>query len=1034
MHRLILIFITITMLISTVVGQTNNTEFRATWVITWEHINRYDSVEENMARIRQIMDNHVAANMNAVLWQARQSGTAYYSSSYEPWGYYAGEVYPGYDPLEYAIGQAHLRGLELHAWVNAFQAASTSVGTPSYEHPEWVCRDQSGIAMPSYRALSPGLPEVRNYLKNVVMEIVNNYDVDGIHLDYVRWNEYDNLLSSREEISEVEQIRKLDGDISQDDLDALLNPQSGRYLYDVNHPYNSGVPSGFSSWEDWWRSSVTSFVESVHDSIQVVKPHVRLSAAALGKYNWSGWNGYNVVYQDAALWFNEGYIDQLTPMHYHWTTSSGFYGMLEGDCPNCWSQFIQPGIAAGRLFSVGPGSYILAENNVWSRHSSIVNSSRTVSWVDGFQFFSYGSWQDYQYWPIAGESFFDQKTKIRPINNNSTPPMQPALSINQINSLEYFITLTPNDTEMANMWNILYRSTDANGTTENSEVYGVYFGYEPIVVNESFDGTQDHNDSYYYFASTANRYWNESIVSNTSASAPLISYPPVVTSTLPQNDAIVSVNSPIEIQFSKTMSTVIPDGAITITPLITDQSYTWNATQKILQIHHSQHLNFNEIYTILINESLADINGRSFDGDGDGLEGGSYSFSFSTMSEDISGPIIIQSVPPLDGSEESFFNDGVFTLVFDELVDHASINLDNISVDNNQMTNFQLLKVDMNNQTIVSFKQYDPINPGNSYLSIYPAIADTLGNVMTETLLIPFTVSEYGLGTTTLIDAFLSSGNWWDPEGSGSTIGTIGGETVFGYSNSIYIPASSPYPSGLKSSYINYSWDTSASTHLLREYLSGGAPRNILFNATQTLQCYVFGDGSNNKFRFAIDEGDGFSWPGHEVSTWFDINWVGWKLIEWDLSDPTQVGNWIGNGILDATDYRFDSFQMTWNGETNATSGRIYLDELRVVSKVSLLNVGDKEPIAIEAFSLGNPYPNPFNASIRIPFYLPSNGPVSLRIIDPIGREIDDIQNGYQNAGDHEVVWNAANLSSGVYFVVAQYGNVTSTKRILMIK
>jgi len=77
-----------------------------------------------MARVRAILDDHSSANMNAVLFQARQSGTAYYNSSYEPWGYYAGYEDPGYDPLAYAIEQAHARGLELHAWFNVFASAS----------------------------------------------------------------------------------------------------------------------------------------------------------------------------------------------------------------------------------------------------------------------------------------------------------------------------------------------------------------------------------------------------------------------------------------------------------------------------------------------------------------------------------------------------------------------------------------------------------------------------------------------------------------------------------------------------------------------------------------------------------------------------------------------------------------------------------------------------------------------------------------------------------------------------------------------
>ena len=419
------IVIILLILLSTAVSYSQNEEFRATWVITWNHINESNTVEQNKALVRKILDNHQAANMNAVLWQVRQSGTAYYPSSFEPWGYYAGYKDPGYDHFAYAVEEAHKRGMEIHAWFNVFSASSTYPGTPAAEHPEWICRDQSGIPMNDNIALSPGLKAVRDYTLNVAMEIVNNYDIDGFHMDYVRWNEYSNTTSKMLP-KESEKYPPLDGIVPQAVIDELIRTQSGRYLYDVDHPYSGGVPAGFASWEDWWRWSVTDFVHTLHDSIQMVKPWVRLSPAALGRYNWGSWNGYYVVYQDAALWFNEGYVEQLTPMHYHWTTGDEFYSMLEGN----WKPNILKGINEGRLFSVGPGSYILNDNNIWNRHPQIVESCRKVEWTDGFQFFSYGSWENNQYWTDAADLFFRTKTKIRQINHSaSIKPASPALSV-----------------------------------------------------------------------------------------------------------------------------------------------------------------------------------------------------------------------------------------------------------------------------------------------------------------------------------------------------------------------------------------------------------------------------------------------------------------------------------------------------------------------------------------------------------------------------------------------------------------------------
>ena len=497
-----------------------NEEFRGTWVITWDHIDKNKNAVQNINHLQQIIDNHKSANMNAIIFQVRQSGTAYYNSSYEPWGYYAGYNDPGYDPLAKAIELAHEKGIEVHAWFNVFQTSSTHPGSPAYEHPEWICRDQNGVPMSSYRAISPGLPAVREYTIKVAMEIVNNYDIDGLHLDYVRWNEHTNNIRKSTVIES--EISSLDGIISDEKLNQLTQNRSGRYLYDYLHPYSEGIPNGYSSWEHWWRSSVTEFVSALHDSIQSVKPHVRLSAAVLGKYNWSGWQGYGTVFQDGALWFNEGYLDHIMPMHYHWTTANGFMGMLSDDCPECWLTFIQDGIESGRSFTVGPGSYILEDNNSWNNHPSIINSCRSLDWVDGFQFFSYATWDDNDYFVPAGALFFQKLSKIKtnPINTNQTPP-PPTLVLSTLNNDQFQLIPYINAIDKS-VWLITYRSLDPNANPDNADIINIQFTQNPLPIIDQ-QGINDTANTYLYFSTVADRYWNESNISNTvfSTSLPL---------------------------------------------------------------------------------------------------------------------------------------------------------------------------------------------------------------------------------------------------------------------------------------------------------------------------------------------------------------------------------------------------------------------------------------------------------------------------------------------------------------------------------
>jgi hypothetical protein len=363
--------------------------------------------------------------------------------------------------------------------------------------------------MTSYRSVSPGLEEVRNYTINVAMEIVRNYDIDGLHLDYIRWNEHTN--TARQIVEPIMELQRKDGMISNQELQNLNNNPSGRYLYDYSHPFSSGIPDSFDSWENWWRWSVTTFVETLHDSIQSVKPHVRLSAAVLGKYNWSGWQGYGTVYQDGAKWFNEGSIDHIMPMSYHWTTASGFTGMLEDDCPQCWRIYVEPGLESGRSFTVGPGSYILDENNVWYRHPDIVANIRSINWTKGFQFFSYRFWDENNYFNTAGQSFFQDKTKVHPTPNIiSIRPNKPLLAINALDSVTIELTVHPSITNESG-WIIIYRSMDPAATPYTGEIISIQYKSEDITYT---DYLSDTDLVYQYFATQTDRFWNESEPSN----------------------------------------------------------------------------------------------------------------------------------------------------------------------------------------------------------------------------------------------------------------------------------------------------------------------------------------------------------------------------------------------------------------------------------------------------------------------------------------------------------------------------------------
>lgn len=1017
-----LFFFSFLFLISNLNAQRNNSEFRSTWVITWEHINAGSTVEQNKARIREILDNHKKANMTSVLFQIRQGGTAYYQSSYEPWGYYAGYTYPGYDPLQYAIEEAHNRGLELHAWFNTFSVSSTYPGTIVDEHPEWICRDQDGNPMTSYMAASPGLQAVRDYTINVAMEIVRNYDIDGLHLDYVRWNEYDtdDMLDAP---SQVSQETKIDGFFSDNTINKLTSTLStNRFLYDVEHPYSAGVPAGFSTWEDWWRWSCTEFVRVLHDSVQSVKPWVRLSPAALGKYKAggaSGWNGYYVVYQDAALWFNEGYVDQLTPMHYHWLTGNDLFNELTTD----WEPYIQQGIQDGRLYTCGPGSYRLDENNVWSNHENIVSRARDKIWVDGFQFFSYGTWKDYDYWEEAAEKFFNTKVKLRETHFVSQPAA-PSISLLKIDSLSYEITIVPDPSETENNWFAIYRSDDDTLNINNDLIVDIHFGNASYTLTDIYTGLQNFNGTYIYFATTLNRFWNESEISNSVITDLVPSFAPAVTSTVPAENGTINITDNIIVEFSKTMDIASFTNAISITPSVGITSLNWSVDNKILTISTEAYL-YEHSYSLLIDSTVTDINGKNLDGNGDGVAGDPFVLNFQTSEEDIIGPKITYSYPSDNDSDVDIAS--IITIVFDEEVDAQSL------------TNNPIILTDGVAQINFSY-QHSKTAEGRSIICIQPTlglihnkdytltlsanITDTLGNILGEDTLITFSTSDYSYSEIKMIDNFTVPGDWQQPDYSGSTTGIIVSGTHFEFTNQIYLPATNPQ----KSAKLSYLWDENAGSFLIREYLAGGVPQATYFDTSYVLQSYVYGDGSNNLFRFCIDEFQGTVWGDgdHEVSNWVALDWHGWKLIEWQLNDPNSVGIWIGDEILTGEYFRIDSYQLTKTSE-GLISGIVYFDDLRAVKKIlGTTFIDEQNDILPTQFVLNQNYPNPFNPITNIEYSIPLVSQVTIKVYDILGNEIETLVNEEKSPGNYVVSFDASKLSSGVYFYKLQAGNSSS--------
>lgn len=252
-------------------------EVRAVWLTTiggidWPHSYAQSerSAEKQKEELRAILDRLQKANINTILLQTRIRATTIYPSQYEPWdGCLSGfpGKSPGYDALQFAIDECHKRGMEVHAWVVTIPVGKwNSYGCRQLRKrfPRLIKRiDQDGY-------MDPEATQTGCYLTEMCREIVQRYDVDGIHLDYIRY------------------------------------PETWK----------------FRIGKDQARGNITRIVEKIHQAVKKEKPWVKMSCSPIGKFDdlsryWShGWNAYTKVAQDAQAWLKDGLMDELFPMMY----------------------------------------------------------------------------------------------------------------------------------------------------------------------------------------------------------------------------------------------------------------------------------------------------------------------------------------------------------------------------------------------------------------------------------------------------------------------------------------------------------------------------------------------------------------------------------------------------------------------------------------------------------------------------------------------------------------------------------------------
>ncbi len=274
-------------------GQYPKREMRGVWVASVGNIDwptsPTETSGEQISELVQLFDKLKEAGINTIFFQVRTECDALYKSSYEPWSYWlTGEQGrapdPFYDPLAFAVEEAHARGMELHAWINPYRAVKDtgeyikSENHISKTHPEWILR------FGNYEMLNPGIPEVTNYIVKIITDIISRYDVDGVHLD----------------------------DYFYPYTPKITNQDSAAFRI---------YKGKFRNIDDWRRNNINSMIAKVYKTINSIKPKIIFGVSPFGivenKYaNTNGFSSFNTIYCDPLTWIKDKTVDYIVPQLY----------------------------------------------------------------------------------------------------------------------------------------------------------------------------------------------------------------------------------------------------------------------------------------------------------------------------------------------------------------------------------------------------------------------------------------------------------------------------------------------------------------------------------------------------------------------------------------------------------------------------------------------------------------------------------------------------------------------------------------------
>jgi len=296
-------------------------EFRAAWISPTEGGDWPSrpglGIDEQKAELTSVLDAAKADGLNAVLLHVRTAADAFYPSRHAPWSRYlvgregAGRSlgdYQGYDPLALAVTEAHARGLQLHVWFNPFRAMPPdNLGRPitghvTRTHPEWV-RHYGKTTW-----IDPGIPAARRAVLDCILEVVDRYDIDGVHLDDYFYP-YLEEATITHVVGRKKHRRRITRHVT------LRFPDDASWK-------KYGRLRGWTDRDAWRRANIDDFVQTLYREVKARKRWVLVGISPFGIWRpghpegITGLDSYAETFADTRRWLREGWVDYLAPQLY----------------------------------------------------------------------------------------------------------------------------------------------------------------------------------------------------------------------------------------------------------------------------------------------------------------------------------------------------------------------------------------------------------------------------------------------------------------------------------------------------------------------------------------------------------------------------------------------------------------------------------------------------------------------------------------------------------------------------------------------